>query len=324
MSTGAEGGEEHGHDRHAHGGHGHGGHDHGVAPNADRRYLVIALALILGFMAAEVIVALLSSSLVLLADAGHMLTDALAILGSLWAIRLAAKPESLRFTFGLKRAEVLSAAVNGITLLVMAALIAYEAIRRLIEPPPVGGAAVLVMALVGVAVNIAATWVLARANRSSMNVEGAFQHILTDLYAFIGTAIAGLVILLTGYTRADAIASLVVAALMLRAGSGLLRDSGRVLLEAVPEDLDLPAVRTHILDVDHVRELHDLHAWTVTSGLPTLSAHVVVDDDCFTDGHAPRILTEIQQCLTGHFDLDHSTFQLERADHGAAEAGTHA
>lgn len=314
----------HNHDEHGGQGHAHGGHDHGVAPDADRRYLVIAMVLILGFMVAEVVVAVLSQSLVLLADAGHMLTDALAIGGALWAMRLAARPESLRYTFGLKRAEILSAAANGITLLVVAALIAYEAIRRLFEPPPVGGAAVLVMALVGVVVNVAATWVLARANRSSLNVEGAFQHILTDLYAFIGTAIAGVVILLTGFARADAIASLLVVALMLRAAYGLLRDSGRVLLEATPADLDLPAVRTHVLDVEHVRDLHDLHAWTVTSGLPTLSAHIVVDDDCFTDGHAPRILNEIQECLTGHFDLDHSTFQLERADHGAAEAGTHA
>jgi len=170
---------------------------------------------------------------------------------------------------------------------------------------------------------VAATWVLARADRSSLNVAGAFRHVLTDLYGFIGTVIAGVIIVATGYTRADAIASLVVVGLMLKASWGLLRDSGRVLLEAAPEDMDLDEVRAHLLATAHVRDIHDLHAWTVTSSLPALSAHVVIDDSCFTDGHAPRLLDQFQACLAGHFDVEHSTFQLEAAAHGGHETGTH-
>ena len=303
-------------------GHGH-GHDHGIAVDADRRYLLIALALISMFLIAEVAVGVAAGSLVLLADAGHMLTDILAIAAALWAAHLAKRPASTSFTFGLKRAEILSAAVNGITLLVIAAVVAYEAIRRLIDPPAVEGLPVLVMALAGVAVNVVATLVLARANRTSMNVEGAFQHILTDLYAFIGTAVAGVVLLLTGFTRADAIASLVLVVLLAVSGGRLLAASGRVLLEATPDGLDLIAVREHLLGVAHVRAVHDLHAWTVTSGLPTLSAHIVVDAECFTSGRAPQVLDDIQTCLTAHFDLDHSTFQLEAVGQREREHATH-
>jgi cobalt-zinc-cadmium efflux system protein len=198
-----------------------------------------------------------------------------------------------------------------------------EAVRRLIHPPAVAGGAVLTVALIGVVVNVAATWALARANRSNLNVEGAFQHILTDLYAFIGTAVAGVVILLTGYTRADAIASLLVAVLMLRAAWGLLRDSGRILLEAAPAHVSLTAVRDHMLELPEVSAVHDLHAWTVTSDQPALSAHVVITDTCFSNGDAPRVLDRLQQCLTGHFDVQHSTFQLEPAGHQVHETGAH-
>jgi cobalt-zinc-cadmium efflux system protein len=166
--------------------------------------------------------------------------------------------------------------------------------------------------------------VLAKAGRSSLNVEGAFKHIVTDLYAFIATAIAGIVILATGFRRADAIASLIVVALMLRAAWGLLRDSGRILLEAAPERVDLADLRGHLLETPHVTDVHDLHAWTVTSDLPALSAHIVVTDDCFTSGHCPQILDQIQTCLAGHFDVEHSTFQLEPAGHAAHETGAHA
>ncbi len=303
--------------------HGHGGHYHGVSPGADRRYLVIALALLVMFMAGEVTVALLSGSLALLSDAGHMLADVGAIGASLWAMRLAARPATGAWTFGWKRAEILSAAGNGITLLVVSGIVAYEAIRRLVDPPSVEGGPLLVVALAGVAVNFAAAWVLAKANRSSLNVEGAYQHILTDLFAFIGTVIAGVVILTTGYSRADAIVSLFVVALMVRSAWGLLRDSGRVLLEAAPEGIDLAEVRTHLMENDHVHDVHDLHVWTVTSNLPTLSVHIVINDTCFGDGHAPRLLDELQGCLVGHFDVEHSTFQLEPAGHAQHEAGTH-
>ena len=305
------------------GGHGHAGHSHGVAADANVRYLAIALGLIAGFMLVEVVVAVLSGSLVLFADAGHMLTDAAAIGASLWAIRLAARPATDVWTFGLKRAEILSAAGNGITLLVVAAVITVEAITRLVHPPAVAGGAVLTVALIGVVVNLAATWVLAKANRSSLNVEGAFQHILTDLYAFIGTAVAGVIILVTGYTRADAIASLLVAALMVRAAWGLLRESGKVLLEAAPEHVALEKVRDHMLELPEVSAVHDLHAWTVTSDHPALSAHVVIDEICFLNGLAPQVLDRLQQCLAGHFDVAHSTFQLEPASHGDHEEGAH-
>jgi cobalt-zinc-cadmium efflux system protein len=207
----------------------HASHSHGVSANADRRYLWTALTLMAAFMIGEVIVAFASGSLVLLSDAGHMLSDVGAIGASLWAISLAARPAAGAWTFGWKRAEILSAAGNGITLLVVSGIVGFEAIRRLIHPPTVQGLPVLIVAIVGVAVNLAAAWTLAKANRSSMNIEGAYQHILTDLYGFIGTAVAGIIILTTGFTRADSIASLIVVALMLRAAWGLLRDSGRVL-----------------------------------------------------------------------------------------------
>jgi cobalt-zinc-cadmium efflux system protein len=301
----------------------HTGHGHGVSADADRRYLGVALALILAFMVTEVVVALTSGSLALLADAGHMLTDAGAVAAAMWALRLAARPADGTWTFGFKRAEILSAAANGVTLLVIAVAIAVESVHRLFSPPPVSGLPVLMVALLGVAVNVAATLVLAKANRTSLNVEGAYQHILTDLYAFVATAVAGLIILVTGFVRADAIASLIVVALMLRAAWGLLRDSGRVLLEAAPENVDLDELRTHILEIPHVTDVHDLHAWSVTSDLPALSAHVVVSDDCFGDGHCPQILDQLQSCLIGHFDVEHSTFQLEPAGHAAHESGTH-
>ncbi|NNG40749.1 cation transporter [Flexivirga sp. ID2601S] len=308
----------HGHD----GGHGD-GHAHGVAANADRRYLRGALILLALFMVGEVIVAFASGSLALLSDAGHMLSDVGAIAAALWAMRLAARPARGAWTFGWKRAEILSAAGNGITLLVVSGVVGIEAIRRLINPPTVQGGPVLVVALVGVAVNIGAAWLLARANRTSLNVEGAYQHILTDLYGFIGTVIAGIVILVTGWTRADAVASLIVVALMLHAAWGLLRDSGRVLLEAAPEGIDLDDIRTHLLGVEHVVDVHDLHVWTVTTDLPALSAHLLAEDSCFTDGHTPQLLDQVQACLGGHFDLEHSTFQLEPATHATHEHGLH-
>lgn len=320
--------EDHGHggrggDRRGHGGHGHGGHSHGVNPDADRRSLSIALGLIVGFMVVEVVVALFSGSLALLADAGHMLTDAGAIGGSIWALRLAERPTSAVWSFGLKRAEILAAAVNGVTLLVVGILVLFEAIHRLIQPPKVEGVPLVVIALVGVAVNLVSTLVLARANRSSLNVEGAFQHILTDLYGFIGTAVAGIVVITTGWRRADPLASLLVVALVLRAAWRLLGASGRVLLEGTPEAVDLVEVRRHIHELPEVISVHDLHAWTLTSELPALSAHVVVTDTCLNDGSVARVLDHLQHCLANCFDVEHSTFQLEALTHAAHEPGTH-
>ena len=298
-------------------------HSHGVTAGADTRYLGIGLALIVGFMLVEVVVALFSGSLALLSDAGHMLTDVGAIGASLWAIRLASRPAVGSWTFGWKRAEILSAAVNGVTLVVVGALLGFEAIRRLLEPPLVHGGPVIVVALLGVAVNLTAVWVLAKANRSSLNVQGAFQHILTDLYGFIATFIAGVVIVLTSFARADAIASLIVVALMFHAAWGLLRDAGRILLEVAPAGVDLDQIRGHLRFNDHVLDVHDLHVWTVTSDLPALSAHVVIDDACFHDGHTPQLLDQMQACLVGHFDVGHSTFQFEPASHGGHEHHDH-
>ena len=321
------------HDAHDHGvhapdgrdreGHGRSGHSHGVAAGADARYLAVALGLIAAFMVGEVIAAVASGSLALFADAGHMLTDVVALGASVWAARLAARPATGRWTYGLKRAEILSALGNGVTLAVIAAVITIEAITRLVSPPAVHGSVVLGVALAGAVVNVAATAVLARANRSSLNVKGAFAHIVTDLYAFLGTAAAGLVIVLTGWARADAVASLLVAGLMVHAAWGLLRDAGRILLQAAPDDVSLDEVRAHILGVEHVLGVHDLHAWTLTSDLPSLSAHVVVEDHCFASGHAPQILDSLQACLGEHFDVEHSTFQLEPASHTAHEPGQH-
>jgi cobalt-zinc-cadmium efflux system protein len=313
-------GPHQGDDGHTHGG---GGHSHLPGPGADRRYLLIALGLLAAFMLAEVIVALLSGSLALLSDAGHMLSDVGAIGAALWAIALAARPATGAWTFGWKRAEILSAAANGITLLVVSGIVTAEAVSRLIHPPRVEGVPVVAIAAAGIAVNIAAGWVLARANRSSLNIQGAFRHVLTDLYGFIGTLVAGVIILATGWTRADAVASLVVVVLMVKAAAELLRASGRVLLEAAPEDIDLDDVRAHLLATEHVRGLHDLHAWTVTSTLPALSAHIVIDESCFTGGYAPQLLDQLQACIAGHFDVEHSTFQLEATAHAGHEPGTH-
>ncbi len=299
------------------------GHQHSPGRDADRRYLRAALALLTAFLIGEVVAAVASGSLALLSDAGHMLADVGAIAGSLWAIRLAARPPAGAWTFGWQRAEILSAAVNGITLLVAGGILTAQAITRLIHPQHVAAVPVLVVAVAGIAVNLVAARLLARASRSSLNVAGAFRHIMTDLYGFLGTAAAAVIILTTGYVRADALAALVVVLLMVKAAWSLLRASGRILLEAAPEHMNLDEVRAHLLATGHVRDVHDLHVWTVTSGLPALSAHVIVDDSCFTDGDAPRLLDQLQACLAGHFDVEHSTFQLEAAAHAGHEPGTH-
>jgi cobalt-zinc-cadmium efflux system protein len=298
-------------------------HPHPVNESSDRRLLGIGLFLIVGFMIVEIAVGLATHSLTLLADAGHMLTDAGALALSIWAIGLALRPTSDSWTFGFKRAEILSAAANGATLLVISIVIAAEAMNRLLHPQPVIGTAMIVVAAVGVVVNIAATFAVSRANQASLNITGALGHLLTDLWAFAGTLVAGVLIVTTSFRRADPIASLLVVALMLRTSWRLLKDSGRILLEAAPAGIDLEEVREHFMSVEHVRDIHDLHAWVVTSDLPALSAHVVIDDSCFTDGHAPQILDQLQRCLTGHFDLDHSTFQLEPKEHGGHEGSTH-
>jgi cobalt-zinc-cadmium efflux system protein len=298
-------------------------HANGTATGRDVRYLLWALGLIAAFLVVEVFAAIVGRSLALFADAGHMLTDVAALGMSAWAVRLARRPSEGRWTFGLKRAEILSAAVNGVTLVAFALLIAVEALQRLITPHHVQGGLVLSVAIMGALVNLIVTWVLARADQTSLNIRGAYLHILTDLFAFIATAIAGLIIVLTKWERADAIASLFVVALMVTTAWGLLRDAGKILLQASPDNLDLNHVRTHLSEVDHVLDIHDLHAWTVTPGQTTLSAHVIVEDHCFDSGHAPQILDALQSCLTEHFDVEHATFQLEPATHVSHEEGLH-
>jgi cobalt-zinc-cadmium efflux system protein len=282
-------------------------HAHHVRAGDDRRALSIALALILGFMLAEVVVGILAGSLALLSDAGHMLTDAAAIALSLVAARLAARPAEGAMTYGLGRTEILSAQVNGITLLVLAVLITWEAVQRLGSPSEVDAAPVLVVALAGIAVNLLAARVLAGAGRGSLNVEGSFRHVVTDLYAFVATALAAVVILATGFDRADAIASLFVAALMLHAAYSLLRASGRIFLEAAPEGIDVSAIGNALAAEPHVVQVHDLHVWEVTSGFPALSAHVLVERDC--DCHAVR--ASLERLLDDRFDLTHTTLQVE-------------
>jgi cobalt-zinc-cadmium efflux system protein len=288
------------------------GSSHGGSADTHVRPLAIALGLIVAFMAAEVVVALAAHSLALLSDAAHMLVDAGALGLSVWAARLARRPAGGRMTFGFRRAEILSAQANGVTLLVLGLVIGIEGLRRLVSPPTVHGGLVLVTAIAGAVVNVLALWQVARANRANLNVEGSYRHLLTDLYAFGGTAVAGLVVLTTGFDRADPIASLFVAGSMLLGAWPLLRRSGRVLLEAAPEGMSpeeiAAAVRSHAGVVD----VHDLHVWEISSGFPALSAHVLVGqgEDC----HAIR--RELETMLHGHFGVDHTTLQVEHAQSG--------
>jgi cobalt-zinc-cadmium efflux system protein len=289
--------------------HDHAAHAHGVGPDTDGRRLALALTLIIALMAVEVAAGVVAHSLALLSDAGHMLTDAATIGVSLLALRLAARPPGGALTFGLKRAEILSALASGITLLLLAALIAYEAVRRLFVAPHVHAGLVLAVAFVGILVNLAAVWTLSGANRRSLNVEGSFQHILTDLYGFIGTALAAGVILASGFQRADPIASLLIAALMTRSGLALVKASGRVFLEAAPEGLDPQEIGRALVAQPGVVEVHDLHVWEVTSGFPALSAHVLVGAE--SDCHAAR--RGIEAMLIERFALDHTTLQVDHA-----------
>jgi cobalt-zinc-cadmium efflux system protein len=299
---------DHHHEGHSHGGGGHAGHCHPISADADAGKLSIALGLIVGFMVVEVVVGLVAHSLALLSDAAHMLTDAAAIGLSLVAARLALRPAKGAMTYGLKRVEILSAQANGVSLLILAAFIAYEGIRRLFDPPVVRAGLILGVALAGVAVNIAATWTLARANRQSLNVEGSYQHLLTDLYAFVGTAIAAGVILLTGFQRADPIVSLMIAGLMIYSGFGLVKASARIFLEAAPHGLDPDTIGHALASHPGVVEVHDLHVWEVTSGFPALSAHVLVEND-HADCHGAR--RELAALLRERFQIDHVTLQVD-------------
>jgi cobalt-zinc-cadmium efflux system protein len=302
-----------GHVQQAHAGHAHGArgaHVHGAEAGAGA--LTLALGLILAFMAVEVAAGVLAHSLALLSDAAHMLTDAGAIGFSLVALRLAARPASGAMTFGFRRVEILSAQANGVTLLILAAFVVYDAIRRLIDPTHVRGGVMLAVALAGVLVNLAAARALSGSDRRSLNLEGSFQHVLTDLYGFIGTALAAGVILVSGFQRADSIVSLLIAALMIRSGGSLVKSSARIFLEAAPEGLDPQAVGRALVAEPGVVEVHDLHVWEVTSGFPALSAHVLVGAE--RDCHATRRAMEAM--LRERFGLDHTTLQVDHAGGG--------
>jgi cobalt-zinc-cadmium efflux system protein len=282
-------------------------HAHGAG--ADEPRLRRALVLIGLLVAGELVAGILAHSLALISDSAHMLTDAGAIGFSLLALRLAARPAAGAMTFGFKRMEILAAQANGVTLLVLAAFIVFEAVNRLVHPPHVRAALILVVALAGALVNLAAAWTLAGADRSSLNVEGSFQHVLTDLYGFIGTALAAGVILISGFQRADPIASLAIAALMIRSGVALVRASARIFLEAAPEGLDPQTIGRTLVAQPGVIEVHDLHVWEVGSGFPALSAHVLVAPE--TDCH--RVRRGLEALLQEDFGLDHTTLQVDHA-----------
>jgi cobalt-zinc-cadmium efflux system protein len=285
-------------------------HSHAPSADADRRLLGGALLLIVALMVGEVVAGVLAGSLALVTDAGHLLTDVAALGLAIVAIRLAARPAKGAYTFGLKRVEILSAQLNGVTLAVLVVVFGYEAVRRLLDPPHVTGGLVAVTAAVGIVVNLAATWLIGRADRRSLNVEGAFQHVLTDLFAFAATLVAGLVIAVTGWSRADAVAALVVAGLMAWAAYRLLRDSSRIFLEASPRGLDPAAIERAVRGLEGVTDLHELHVWEVTSGFPALSAHVLVDSS--VDCHERR--AAIERMLLERYAVTHTTLQVDHHD----------
>jgi cobalt-zinc-cadmium efflux system protein len=286
-------------------------HDHA---RADRRFLGVALGVLVAFMAVEIVLGLLANSLALLADAGHMLTDASALGLALFASWAAGLPARGRWTFGFARAEILAAQVNGLALLILGVWILYSAARRLADPPDVDGAVVGAVALAGIVVNRGVLAVLSRARRESLNIRGAYLHVATDLAAFVGTAIAGGLILLTGWDRFDPLASIVVVGLMLAAAVSLLRESGRIFLEGAPSSAPPADVGHAIAEHEGVVETHDLHVWTVTSGFPALSAHVLVRPEA--DCH--RIRLELESMLHERFGVEHTTLQVE---HVAATSG---
>jgi cobalt-zinc-cadmium efflux system protein len=286
----------------------HQDHDHRLID--DRRALTIALVLVATILVAEVVAGLFAHSLALLADAGHMLTDVAALAFALVAAAMAARPAAGRWTFGYSRLEILAAQANGITLGLLAVWIVWSAIHRLVDPRDVRGGVVLFVALAGAIASVLAAYVLARASKESLNVRGAFLHVATDVAAFAAAALAGGLILVTGWNRLDPVASLFVAALMLWSSAQLLRESTKIFLERAPDDVDPEAIGQALVHESGVVEVHDLHVWTVTSGFPALSAHVLVEPDA--DCHAAR--RRLEQLLAERFGISHTTLQVEHAE----------
>ena len=276
-------------------------------------------------LVAEVVGAVLTGSLALLADAGHMLTDAAGLVVALVAAHLVNRPATTHRTWGFQRAETLAAAVQALLLLAVGSYVFIEAVRRLIQPPEIASVGMLVFGVIGLLGNAISIAILARSRSANLNLRAAFLEVLNDALGSVAVIVAAIVIVTTGWTRADALVSLLIAVLILPRTVVLLRDTTRVLLESTPVGLDLDDVRRHILEVPHVQAVHDLHASQIATGLPVLSAHIVVDDECFHDGHIPRLLDQLQACVAEHFpvSVEHSTFQFEQSVHAQHETGHH-
>ncbi|HYI58805.1 MAG TPA: cation diffusion facilitator family transporter [Microlunatus sp.] len=306
-------------------GHGH-AHDHGgrTATGRHRRRLVAVLGLNIGVLVLQVIGGIASGSLALLADAGHMLTDSTGLVIALVAVTLAARPATTARTFGLQRIEILAALTNGLLLVGIAVWVLIRAVDRWQQPEHVNSSLMLTVAVVGAAANIIGLLILRAGKDESLNLRGAYLEVLGDLLGSIAVVVAAVVIALTGWTRADSIASLAIVVLILPRAWSLLRDVVDVLLEATPKGVDLDTVREHIRELPGVLDVHDLHAWTITSGVPVLSAHVVVDDACLAEDRSGQVLDRLGECLGHHFDVEHCTFQLEPVGHAEHEGASHA
>jgi len=286
----------------------------------DRDRLVVVFGLTLGMFGVELAGGIVSNSLALVADAGHMLTDVVGVGLSLLAIWIAARPASGARTFGFMRLEILATVANAVLLFAVAVFVLVEAWQRLAAPPEVATGLMLAIALLGIGVNALSLFLLRRAQRRSLTMRGAYLEVMGDLGGSIAVIVAALVIAATGWLQADAVASIVIALLILPRTWALLRDAVDVLLEASPKDVDLAEVRSHILEAPGVVDVHDLHAWTITSGLNVVSAHVVLDEAA----DPPAVLDHLCECLAGNFDIEHSTFQLETSDRRRIEATHHA
>jgi cobalt-zinc-cadmium efflux system protein len=295
------------------------GHGQAHGRSVDRSRLKVVLAVTVAMVLVEGVGAFVSGSLALLADAGHLVTDAAAVALALSASYVATLPPTSRRTFGFHRAEILAALTNAVVLLVVCGYLAVEGVRRLVDPVDVETTPMLVFAVVGLLGNAVSLSLLVRRRDSSLNMRGAYLEVLSDLLGSVLVVVAAVLVAVTGFERADPIASLLIAALILPRSFGLLREAVDVLLETTPAHLDLDDVRDHLRQVPGVVDVHDLHAWTITSGMPVLSAHVTVSDACLADRGVGSLLDEFSQCVAAHFAVDHVTFQIEPESHRAHE-----
>lgn len=297
------------------------GHDHGpgsaewVQPGDYRRKLWIAFGITATIVVAQAVGSVITGSLALLTDTAHAITDASGLLVALIAATLMLRPATSARTWGFRRIEVIAALGQATLLLVVGFYTAIEGIRRLFEPPEVPATELLIFGIVGLVANITALLVLSSSRDANFNMRAAFLEVLNDALGSLGVIVAAIVIAMTGFQRADALAGLFIAVLIVPRAFKLMRETTSVLMEFTPRGLDLDEVRTHILELAHVKDVHDLHASTVATGLPTITAHVVVEDECFTDGHAAEMLQAVKTCVAEHFEVSvrHSTFQIETA-----------